>query len=659
MDKKQQDNRFKRDARFASVKHRGGNKMDERFKKTLLSGRFNQKSVNKYGQIEEDSSTVNVLKDQFDMTPKEVEEMKKKLDEQQEGSEHEDMEIEKKGVEENASEEDEEVEMEPGVMESFKEEERIPKGQCTRRVGIVGCDWDDLSAQELFALLSANLPPTGKLLSVGIYPSQFGIERMAREEEEGLPKDLWKGNVEEVVEVIEDKNLLDPNYKPVFTVASDDKITEVNPILEVKDEEMKSDSEEDNDEDLGLRPIAQEMKTASSGEKNPIKFMDREKLGVYDNERKKYYFGVATFDSAQTANDVYEMVDGNDLEFCEFNLDLRFLPDDLELPYEATDYCDKLEKLISREGRTRKGHSHIMWDSNDNRRIIALNKNWMDEDEADVLAHEEMYKEYIEHSSDYENSNETSEEGDNQMSEDEEGNDNGEETESAQQKVQNKKKIKKESSSNDSEDSSKSDESNEESDERPKKESKPIKKFSSLLEPTKKSKKHKDESDVIRKKYEILLGENIGEEGENAEGEHVMKFYTDAEVEKPKKDLKKERREKEKQKEELELLMMDDLQENEEKKKGKRLEETEDSKKPKRKDKLKKKSKKEKMDTGFKIDTTDDRFKKVLNSNDFEIDVTNPEYMATRGMKELVKEKHKAFDKKNKEFKKQTKKEDK
>jgi hypothetical protein len=77
----------------------------------------------------------------------------------------------------------------------------------TRRIAVVDLDWDHVRAIHLYKIFSSAMfpiksPPSkstvvsvpavrGKVLSVRIYPSNFGLERMAQEED-GPPIDLFK-----------------------------------------------------------------------------------------------------------------------------------------------------------------------------------------------------------------------------------------------------------------------------------------------------------------------------------------------------------------------------------------------------------------------------------------------------------------------------------
>jgi len=104
----------------------------------------------------------------------------------------------------------------------------------TRRIAVVNLDWDHVRAIHLYKIFSSLVSPTapavtlssnssvhpdrrrsikgasstvarGKVLSVRVYPSEFGKERMAREETEGPPMEVFKkrgdvGNEEEIDE---------------------------------------------------------------------------------------------------------------------------------------------------------------------------------------------------------------------------------------------------------------------------------------------------------------------------------------------------------------------------------------------------------------------------------------------------------------------------
>lgn len=139
---------------------------------------------------------------------------------------------------ESSDEEDEEQQAETYANNHHQEEE-TQGGPCTARLAIVNLDWDHVRAHHLYKICASLVSPTaplvrastsslerrtshhqksesagqmnvvrGKVLSVRVYPSDFGKERMAREEKEGPPSEIFKKkdlNAEEV----DEKNVYD------------------------------------------------------------------------------------------------------------------------------------------------------------------------------------------------------------------------------------------------------------------------------------------------------------------------------------------------------------------------------------------------------------------------------------------------------------------
>ena len=63
----------------------------------------------------------------------------------------------------------------------------------TRRLALVNMDWDQIKAEDIYTLVYSFKPQIGAIVSVTVYPSKFGRERMARETIEGPPKELFSG----------------------------------------------------------------------------------------------------------------------------------------------------------------------------------------------------------------------------------------------------------------------------------------------------------------------------------------------------------------------------------------------------------------------------------------------------------------------------------
>ncbi|KAI6028238.1 hypothetical protein EDC04DRAFT_151451 [Pisolithus marmoratus] len=170
--------------------------------------------------------------------------------------------------------------------------------QKTRRLAVVNLDWDHIRAMHLFkicsSLVSHSVPPSspsspvnitrGSILSVRVYPSEFGKERMAKEEKEGPPKQIFKKLHEGNGEV---------NEKTIFETGSG----------------------EDYDEDA---------------------------LRTYQLERLRYYYAIVECDSVETATHIFNELDGAELERSANVFDLSFVPDSMTFEEDPRDEATEL-----------------------------------------------------------------------------------------------------------------------------------------------------------------------------------------------------------------------------------------------------------------------------------------------------------------------------
>lgn len=96
---------------------------------------------------------------------------------------------------------------------SKSKKDKIPRGDDTHRLAVVNMDWDHIRAKDLYKVFSSLVSSSGpigsskragahgvpisqvrgSLLSVRVYPSDFGKERMAKEDAEGPPREIFKG----------------------------------------------------------------------------------------------------------------------------------------------------------------------------------------------------------------------------------------------------------------------------------------------------------------------------------------------------------------------------------------------------------------------------------------------------------------------------------
>ncbi|CAE6524310.1 unnamed protein product [Rhizoctonia solani] len=160
----------------------------------------------------------------------------------------------------------------------------------TTRLAAVNLDWDHVTAAHLFRVAASVLPTGGKakVLRVTVYTSDFGRERMEKEEREGPPKELFKkGRGARADEVDSDEEV---NEETIFTAQDGD----------------------DYDDDA---------------------------LRQYQLDRLRYYYAIITCDSPPTASYIYNELHGTELERSANVFDLSYVPEDMEFTQESRDEC--------------------------------------------------------------------------------------------------------------------------------------------------------------------------------------------------------------------------------------------------------------------------------------------------------------------------------
>lgn len=194
---------------------------------------------------------------------------------------------------------EEELDLATGGDMQRLEEEEIQTGEVTKRIAIVNLDWDHVKSTDLLALFSSFIPAndSGKVLNVSIYPSEFGKERMQREDLEGPPKQLFKNGKKD----------------------------------EESDDESASDSEA---EDAAIK-----KKLIQEGDDQDF---DSDALRAYQLDRLRYYYAVMTCSSKSTAQAIYEATDGTEYQASSNFIDLRFVPDEVTFDDEPRDQCEKM-----------------------------------------------------------------------------------------------------------------------------------------------------------------------------------------------------------------------------------------------------------------------------------------------------------------------------
>ncbi|CRG90602.1 Pre-rRNA-processing protein esf1 [Talaromyces islandicus] len=169
-----------------------------------------------------------------------------------------------------------------------KKQSDVPLGEVTNRIAVVNLDWDNIRAEDLMAVFSS-FAAGGRISQVSIYPSEFGKERMEREEMEGPPREI-------------------------FASTHDDDDDE-------SEEEDRDPEDSENEEENIKKSI---LKEDEGNEFNTTQ------LRQYQLERLRYFYAIIEFASKETAKQVYDAIDGTEYLSSANFFDLRFVPDDTD-----------------------------------------------------------------------------------------------------------------------------------------------------------------------------------------------------------------------------------------------------------------------------------------------------------------------------------------
>ena len=234
-------------------------------------------------------------------------------------------------------EEDTEEEIFGFPTEQGGEGEGVPMGEPSSRLAVVNLDWDNIRAADLLAVFSSFAPGNGRILKVAVYPSEFGKERMDREEIEGPPKDI---------------------FGPGHSRSENDTIPR-----NLADSGESTDETDDDDERIKNSIIKED----EGQEFNPAK------LRRYQLERLRYYYAVLTCSSTPVAQAIYDVVDGTEYLTTANFFDLRFIPDEVDFSMDKPrDACESIPDGYRPNEFVTDALQHskvkLTWDADDNTR---------------------------------------------------------------------------------------------------------------------------------------------------------------------------------------------------------------------------------------------------------------------------------------------------
>ena len=196
------------------------------------------------------------------------------------------------GFDESSSSEEESSSDESDIVEEDAadvqgDQSAIPVGAETHRIALVNMDWDNIRAMDLFAVASSLCPTSGRIESVVIYPSEYGRERMEREQLEGPPKELFS-----------------EKRKP--------------PTEYPRNDEPELESPPPDDPDGNIEASSRALRN-------------------YQISRLRYYYAIITSDTIHTASTLYAEMDGREYLSSANFFDLRFVPDEVTFEDPITD----------------------------------------------------------------------------------------------------------------------------------------------------------------------------------------------------------------------------------------------------------------------------------------------------------------------------------
>ncbi|CAN6168263.1 unnamed protein product [Urochloa humidicola] len=241
----------------------------------------------------------------------------------------------------------------------------------THRLAVVNMDWDHIKAVDLYMVMTSCLPKGGRVLSVSVYPSEFGLKSMEIESTQG-PAALVNANV--------DGNVSDDDDK-------DGKNDDKDNTDDDDDEDISND---EDDEDISNDDDDEDNTDYDNDEEEVDSDKENNKLRAYELNRLKYYYAVVVCDSNATANHLYMTLDGTEFLKTANVFDLQFIPDSREFKHPARDVATEAPPSYKEPDFETRALQHsrvkLTWDEDEPERKKVLRRKFTDDqlDELDM-----------------------------------------------------------------------------------------------------------------------------------------------------------------------------------------------------------------------------------------------------------------------------------
>eukprot|EP01084_Bolivina_argentea_P038340 70888_1 len=259
----------------------------------------------------------------------------------------------------------------------------------TNRLAIVNCDWDNICSNDIYMIFRSFMPSEGSIIKVSIYPSEYGMKMLKKEQEMGPDANIWKNNKlsNDVKQMENIANFIDAN------------------------EEQNDNNEEDNnnnnesdtsssDCDETVKALHEEMHKLEKLEDTIVAIKEgrpgdvledevdiiynKQALRKYELQKLRYYYAIAEFDSISTCDKLYQQLNGREYRHTCNVLNLSFVDSDFIAPYSARDICIDIppnyiaasDKQTNALGST---YLELSWDKTDPNRIELCQRTFNDE----------------------------------------------------------------------------------------------------------------------------------------------------------------------------------------------------------------------------------------------------------------------------------------
>ncbi|KAJ1606233.1 Vir-like protein [Cryptosporidium canis] len=207
----------------------------------------------------------------------------------------------------------------------------LAEGGETNRLALIGLDWDNITADDIYVVLSSFLSSATikagqsnpSIKKISIYPSKFGKDRMDYEYTRG-------------------------------------------PLI--------GNEKSDNNKETTALELS-----------NDITEEDYEAIRKYQVEKSLYYYAVVECDSIETAVKLYDELDGMEAEFCIDSLEIRFVPDDIvDFQFEPTSVSTSIPSKYKQPecftSALRHSKPTLTWDDTPIERVKFLRKKFTPEE---------------------------------------------------------------------------------------------------------------------------------------------------------------------------------------------------------------------------------------------------------------------------------------